>query len=506
MILKRLTHFPIYFSVFSLVILYLGYSQNFWGALDHEDQGGRYYPFLRTYNKLKANDFDNGSIEADVPALENILEDFPTFDRYSESFVLGRLVKSRRDGLLSSGGFTGNFTDIPNLSALGNYGYYSPALFIYQVYQYKIYLDDSLDNQVGQFNTYKSQPGGQAFVLGILDKIIPGKNTFKLGFYYNLMALLTALTIFLIILWFYKEFGILTGLLLVFSFALFRYPTLYAKSLWWVIWALYIPFLLILYSHHREDVSCNKLSFRMMFLLGFIGMSFKIFLNGFEFITTTVLMTITPVVYYAVKNEWRFVHLINRLLAVGGGVCLSIIIFFVILTFQFALAGDTFSDGIDHIYDSFLRRTYGTEFRESVSDYKFAYEVTKSYILNSPALEFNHMGINLRIGVKIFLLISAIVSSIWVILIRGSKFKARRRIISALIVTLWFSTLAPISWFMIFSQHSMIHSLQDPVVWFMPFMFYCIELIGFTLAVGLDGILSTCKNVYSEKFLKSGSA
>ncbi len=506
MILKRLARFPIYFSVFSLVVLYLGYSQNFWGALDHESKGDRYYPFLKTYNKLKADEVENGSIEADVPALQNIMEDFPTFDRYSECLVLGRLVKSRRDGLLSSGGFTGNFTDIPNLRALGNYGYNSPAIFLYQVYQYKIYLDDSLDNEIGQFHTYRSQPGGQSFVLGVLDKIIPGNNTFKLGFYYNLMALFTTLAIFLIIFWFYKEFGILTGLLLVFSFALFRYPTLYAKSLWWVIWALYIPFLLILYSHYREDASKRKLSLPALFLLGFTGMSFKIFLNGYEFISATVLMTVTPVVYYAIKNEWGFIRFSKRITAVGGGIFVSIIIFFVVISLQSVLAGDTFSDGIDHIYDSFLRRTYRTEFSESISDYKFAYEITKHYILNSPALEISHMGINLRIGVKIFLLISAILSAIWIILIRGFKLKARRRIISALIVTLWFSTLAPISWFMIFSQHSMIHSLQDPVVWFMPYMFYCIGLIGFTLAVGLDGILGICKNVYSDRFLKGGSA
>lgn len=506
MILKRLTRYPIYFSVFSLIVLYSGYSQNFWGALDHEKQGDQNYPFLRTYNKLTANGSYKGTIEADVPALQNVLEDFPTFDRYSECLVLGRLVKSRKDGLLSSGGFTGNFTDIPNLPPLENYGSNSPAVFLYQVYQYKIYLDDSLDDRVGQFHTYRSQPGGQAFVLGVLDKIVPGTNAFKLRFYYNLMALLTTVTIFLIILWFYKEFGILTGLLLVFSFALFRYPTLYAKSLWWVVWALYIPFLLILYSHYREDVSCKGLSLPALFLLGFIGMSFKIFLNGFEFISTTVLMTITPVVYYAIKNEWGFIRFAKRITAVGGGIFVSIVIFFVVISLQSVLAGDTFSSGIEHIYDSFLRRTYRTEFRESISDYKFAYEITKHYILNSPALEINHMGINLRIGVKIFLLTSAILSAIWIILIRGFKFKTGRRIISALIVTLWLSTLAPISWFMIFSQHSMIHTLQDPVVWFMPFMFYCIGLIGFTLAVGLDGILSTCKNAYSEKFLKSGSA
>lgn len=503
MIPKRSARFQIYFSVFSLVVLYLGYSHNLWGALyrDYENQ-----PFLATYKQIKTNDVDDGYIEAEAAALQSILENFPTFDRYSECLVPGRLAKSRRDGLLSAGGFTGNFTSIPNLPPLENFGGGSAELVLYQFYQYKIYLDDSLDDRVGEFHTYRSQPGGQAFLLGVLDKIMPGTNMFKLRFYYHLMALLTTLAIFLIILWFYKEFGILTGLLLLFSFALFKYPTMYANSLWWVIWALYIPFLLILYAHYREDVSCKGLSLPALFLLGFTGMSFKIFLNGYEFISATALMTVTPVVYYAIKNEWGIIRLAKRITAVGGGIFVSIVIFFVVISLQSVLAGDTFSDGIDHIYDSFLRWSYNSEFRKIASAHELAYGVAMQYISNSPALDFNHFGINLRLGIKFFMLMSAVISAVWIILLRLYRLKERRRIIIALISALWFSTLAPLSWFMIFTQHSIIHTIQDPLVWFTPYMFYCVGLIGFTLAVGLDGILIACKNAYSEKFLKSGSA
>jgi hypothetical protein len=230
-------------------------------------------------------------------------------------------------------------------------------------------------------------------------------------------------------------------------------------------------------------------------------MSFKVFLNGFEFISATVLMTMTPIVYYAVKKEWRFVDFINRLFAVGGGIFLSILTFFVILSLQYVLAGNTFSDGMDHIYHSFIKRTHNAEYGESISQYKLVYEVTRFYILNSPALEFVNMGIELRIGVKFFLLLSAILSAIWIFLFRGRKYMTGRRIISALIAALWFSVLAPLSWFIIFTQHSLIHTTQDPFVWFMPCMFYCVGLMGITAEIVLASFLGFFNHAYLERFV-----
>jgi len=47
-------------------------------------------------------------------------------------------------------------------------------------------------------------------------------------------------------------------------------------------------------------------------------------------------------------------------------------------------------------------------------------------------------------------------------------------------ILLWNSILAPLSWFVLFKGHSFVHKQQDPIVWFMPFMFYGIGLLGIT--------------------------
>jgi len=279
--LKKLLCSSKFFIILSVVVLYLGYSLNLWKATDYERYYDYKYSFIRNLNLF---------------GQENFSDSYLTFDRWSESLVLGRLVKTRKDGLLSSGGFVGWFVDFPEPPDTVE------ERFFKQAYQYVLYFDNLSDHQAKEFRPYRSQVGGQAFFLGILDKVIPGTNIFKLKFFYHLMAFMTSLIVFLIIFWFYNEFGIITGWFLTISFGLSCYITLYAKSIWWILWAFYIPFLLMLYSLRKEEISNLELSLKTIILLTLVGMILKVFLNGYEFITPTVVMVSIPMFYYAIKK------------------------------------------------------------------------------------------------------------------------------------------------------------------------------------------------------------
>ena len=338
--IKKIVGSPKFFFLISITILFLGYSQNLWRATDYVKYYDHYYSFLKDY---------------DIPELKNSAQIYSTFDRFSESFVIGRLVESQKEGLLSYGGFVGRFYDIPQPPEGVNDQFFSHA------YQYKIFFNNSLAQKVNLYGTiYKSQSGGQAFLLSLLDRYMPGTGSFKLTFYYRLMALFTAIATVLIIYWFYKEFGVITGWLLVVCFALFNYWTLYAKNLWWVPWAFCIPFILNLYTFRKEETSNAWISYKRILLINFIGMFIKIFLNGFEFITTTVVMVSIPLFYYALKNRWELTPFFYRLMVQLGGITLSIIASMILLSLQFVLAGDTFVDGLFHIYNS----TYDITFFE----------------------------------------------------------------------------------------------------------------------------------------------
>lgn len=463
--LKKIFCSPKFFFAFSLLILFIGYSQNFWGATDYQKYYDHYYSFLREY---------------DIEEYKNVSQSYSTFDRFSESFVIGRLIKSKKDGIFSSGGFVGRYWDIPSPPDGVDEQFFSHA------YQYKIYFSDALTNKSGWYGTiYKSQSGGQAFVLSLLDKVMPGSSSFKLKFYYSLMGLLTALATILIIFWFYKEFGAFTGWFLVLCFALFNYPTLYAKNLWWVPWAFYIPFILILYELRKEDVSASKLSYKLIFLLSSLGMFCKIFLNGFEFITTAVVMVSIPLFYYAIKNRWGIKILFYRLAAMGGGVVLSVVVSFILLSLQFVLSGESFVDGLLHIYNSFIARTHGTGAYTNWLVEKSAntpvHSVLIYYLLHPVIFDFSAMGTNVLIKIKYVLGLILGISIIWFILVRKLIQIQRFKKIYALNATVWISSLAALSWFIVFKGHSFVHQQHDPIVWFMPFMFFAAALLGISI-------------------------
>jgi hypothetical protein len=405
---------------------------------------------------------------------------------------MGRLVKSRKDGPLSSGGFVGRFCDnIPEpLAGVSE-------LRLRHAYQYKLYLNESLDSEINQFKSYKSQFGGQALLLSILDRIMVGKNSFRLKFYYHLMAAISAVIIFIIILWFAKEFDLLTGWLMVISFSLFCYPTLYAKSLWWILWAYYIPFLMFLWMLRKEELSLRNLSYGNFIVVGFCSMIIKIFFNGFEYITTTFLMPLVPLFYYSIKNKWDARLLFIRFVFSVCGISLAIAISFMLLSFQFFIAGERFEDGLNHIQHSFLKRTQidktaGRELaivqrsKPKLNDVLKYYisqwkDVLKWYISRPDVIRFHNLGVNRVLKIRHFLIIFISISFILIFVIKIIRKKMVPPKIKALIISLWFAIIPPLSWFIVFSQHSLHHMKQDPIVWYMPYMFYGIALCGIFL-------------------------
>jgi len=72
-------------------------------------------------------------------------------------------------------------------------------------------------------------------------------------------------------------------------------------------------------------------------------------------------------------------------------------------------------------------------------------------------------------------------TGVWLLAHRRWRKTAASGRITALLITLWLSMLAPCSWFVIFKGHSDVHRALASIVWYMPFMFYGIALLGVTL-------------------------
>lgn len=265
----------------------------------------------------------------------------------TESLIIGRMVKSRQDSIFSAGGLTGSGTKENVQSDWINSDWI--------VDQYSAFQNEgSFDN----YWTYYSQPGGQGMVFSLLDRLIPISPKIKLEFFYILTSLLSAIALTFIVGWFYEEFGGLVAIFVISSAVLSIWLTGFGRNLWWCLWAFYLPMIAVLYYLKRHRNPDNKLIVGFGILV-FIAVSIKCFINGYEYITTTLIMMVTPCIFYASLDQWSWQQRLKLFLAATFASGTAVILSLVMLCFQIAAVKDGFVDGIEHLVYSLGRRTYG---------------------------------------------------------------------------------------------------------------------------------------------------
>ena len=91
---------------------------------------------------------------------------FQNHQQDTESLVVGRMIKAKRDGIFSAGGLTGQVSGIKQLTINDTLQWSGQAVSS----QYQAYYND-LD--FTSFNPYFSQIGFQAISFSLIDKILP---------------------------------------------------------------------------------------------------------------------------------------------------------------------------------------------------------------------------------------------------------------------------------------------------------------------------------------------
>jgi hypothetical protein len=82
-----------------------------------------------------------------------------------------------------------------------------------------------------------------------------------------------------------------------------------------------------------------------------------------------------------------------------------------------------------------------------------------------------------------YLLVNFIIATIVLLARKGvSNHCIERSQCIALLVTAWFSILAPLSWYFIFKAHSYVHTHMNFIVWQMPFTFFGFALCGLAIS------------------------
>ena len=403
---------------------------------------------------------------------------FDTHQRDTESHIMGRMVKSGQDGIFSAGGLNGDGRpkDVEqewiSSKQLGTQ---------YVAYLYKLSFD--------KFSTYRSQPGGQGMIFSLLDRLIPFSPQIKLRLFYFLTALLSAIALTFIIDWFYEEFGWRVAAFVIGSAVLSQWLTVFGKNLWWSLWAFYLPMVVVLHILKRHRVSENR-QFIKCGILIFIAVSVKCFINGYEYITTTLIMMVTPCIYYAILDKWSKQQCVKCSLAAILGSGAAIFLSLIMLCFQIGAVKGGFMDGIAHVIWSFGKRTYGDAENfppiYAASLEAGTMEVILTYIngiffdLNNYLSQANTFVTKHLFKIRYYyLIIIFIAMSILLFIRNNAKIQTDRQQRNiALIWTMWFSISAPLSWHIIFKAHSYIHTHMSFLLWQMPFTFFGFAVFG----------------------------
>ena len=391
-----------------------------------------------------------------------------------ESFILGRLVKSRQDGILSARGLTGYGTRSEKET-----GFSMSVLRL----QYQAYL---ADGELAGFVPYTSQIGGQGLLLSVLDRLAPLPPQTRLRLWYALTSLLGALVLATIVLWFQLELGLPVALTVLVTAAGSQWLVVFGRNLWWSTWAFYLPLAVAMHALRASGAASRPWPLAALI---FAAVFLKCVLNGYEYVTTTLMMLLVPFVYYGVADGQRLLAMGRRGLVAAASASGAVLLSLVILVYQIAPQAGGPSDAALHLVGALQKRSHADPnafpevFRPSLSAdtlpvvatyLKGAYFDLQRTAWSDGAT--GSVGERFPIRLTYWMLALLFLAASGVVLWGGQRGAAPTRRSRAPVAAAWFAALAPLSWFVIFKAHSHVHTHMNFLVWQMPF-----TLFGFGL-------------------------
>lgn len=396
-------------------------------------------------------------------------------DNQGESMAVGRLVKSRTDGVFSAAGLCGRCNDGPKDS----------SLFAYQFTAYEN------DIPCKKFEPYLSQIGFHAAVYSMIDSISPFSSKVTLNRIRDFKSATLAMVMSFILLWFFLEMGLLPAIFVFFGVLLTPWFTFLGRDLLLCVWTNYLPFLVALFLLRKEN-TCGKLSEFKILLCSSLAILANFIFNGYEWVTTTLIMASVPFFYYWKKDNWPLKKLVRRISWLVAGSLASLLVSFSILIFQISKVKGSFSTGIDWLIFSFQKRTYGSadqmpEIIEKQLDhsilevFKFSFGgaafLLPSFLADHLSFFFNRIFFAEIVFLLMILTFLLFYKSNFLNL-SSEKIQTPKN----LAIISWISILAPLSWSVIFKGHAWSHYHINYITWFMPFGLFVMALAGATIS------------------------
>ncbi len=404
---------------------------------------------------------------------------FRNHQRGPEGQIAGRMVISRRDGFFSHAGFNGECRTMDRKFH----------------FQDEIYLEERICTI---YTPYISQTGMQALSAAAFDALTGFSRARTWSLLHLITALFSAIFVGLLLAWIGREFGHLAFASALLSTLASPWMTVYGRNLYWMMGVFYLPILSVIWLLDRE-LRGRALSRRGAVLTIAGGVLFKCLFSGYEFMTTTLIMMMVPLVYVAWSQRWPSRRFLETGLWFSGAALLGVLLSAIILVAQIASLKGGVTDGVAHIAESFERRTYGNA-DELPGMYRTSLEIgtleVVSMYLNGTA--FGHarpfdgprpetLDAAGRFTYRDFIYLLILTSAIALGLVKRLRGQgARHDRLEALLISSWFAFLAPLSWFVIFKAHSYIHTHVNFLTWHLPFVPLGAALLGYLISLLWD--------------------
>lgn len=385
-------------------------------------------------------------------------------DRSSESLIIGRLIESEKNGVLSHGGLTGRL--IPENTDRDSQSY--------RTLQYDLAQKQEKNIDHFVFTTYDSQSGIQAWLYAYFNTLTPQDLFYDIPILRFINCLFIAFILTFFIFWVQKEFSYSVSITVLILTLLSPWLYTFAYNLWWSLWAFYLPFSTALFINYNRHNLKKQISLPKELLLIALAVFIKCCFNGYEFITTVLLAIYIPYLYYYLKENLSFKATFKKAFYVGVASILAVITQMLVLIFQFKLKTGSLQNGLNHILHSYNKRSTAEanikpDWTTNISENEFV-QVLLKYIAGN-AFHFNFFQIHVYF---IYIIIVISITLIYLYLKNKQKYKP-------IIITTIVSVIPSLSWLILFKQHSLIHTQLNFIVWYIPFFLFGFICIGIIL-------------------------
>lgn len=368
-----------------------------------------------------------------------------------------------------------NFLHLVSNNWFNNWQQDSEALVIKSLREAK---NNGLFYNYGLMGTYIQQIGLQGIFLRIVNALLPFEYhtifIFRLTF-----VLFFCILAFYLIYWTKKEFGRTAAISLYIGLLFNRWLIVSVRNLYWASFTLLFPFVIMVLLCEKDASKSKKTG-----LKSFLGVSFlTIFIKsacGYEMISSIMISLEIPMFYYAIKENWGKRIFLKRFVISSVGAISAFASAMGINLIQQALYYTSYRQALYNIIYTISKRT-GVFNIDVAPVYQKSLEASKISVLKTYFTQGEPLLGNMRITVIALVLL--IVSALCFLDRQYSlTINVNRKKLLSLTISMWISFCAPLSWYILASPHSYIHTTINYILWSYPFLLMGFILFGSVLS------------------------